>query len=392
MIRFLTLALALIAAGSAGAQDIRVVTYNTANDVSGHNNVDYLPRTGASDVLKAIGFESVTPNAPARPVDILALQESVYYSGTGINPTAQGYVNVLNGLYGTAANPSPYAAATLNGKTDGNLTGNGPQTLIYNTTTVQLIGQWALGTPSGSGVARQVMEYEFQPVGYSSASDFYLFNDHFKSGSTASDLSRRGVEGNLVASAANALPAGSSILYAGDYNPTSNANDPGYLAVTAAGSHGNQGVDPLSGNFTSLQVQTASPATTASFTGQSTTGMRYRDDLLLNSPAVADGTGALGLIDGSVVAFGNTGTHTNHQAITTGSASALANELTAGRYSPSQAATILSDLTKVSDHLPLVADYRINAVPEPSSILLLLAGATGGLGFFRRRTRRPRMS
>ena len=328
--------------------------------------------------------------SPARPVDILALQESVYYSGTGINPTAQSFVNVLNSLYGTAANPTPYAAASLNGKTDGNNIGNGPQTLIYNTTTVTLLNQAALGTPGSTTLARQVMEYQFQPVG--SSSSFYLFNDHFKSGTGTTNEQRRGAEGTIVANAASALPAGSSIIYAGDYNPTLNASDPGYVNVTSAANNANHGIDPLAGNFNSAIDLTTSPATTAAFANQSTTGMKYRDDLLLNSPAVESGnTGTLSLINGSYSAFGNTGTVAYGGAITTGNASLFANELTAGNYSTSQASAILTDLSQVSDHLPVIADYQLNnlnSVPEPTSMVLILAGAAGIFGYAHRKTAR----
>src|SRR5437870_2661159 len=80
---------------------LRIVTYNTANDVSGSTSIDFGPRAGMGDVLGAIGVEKVA--GIARPIDILALQESVYYSGTGINPTAQGFVTLLNSIYGTNA-------------------------------------------------------------------------------------------------------------------------------------------------------------------------------------------------------------------------------------------------------------------------------------------------
>ena len=56
----------------------------------------------------------------SRPIDILALQESVYHTGTTANPTAQGFANVLNAIYGA----NTYAVASLNGTTTG-ATGGG---------------------------------------------------------------------------------------------------------------------------------------------------------------------------------------------------------------------------------------------------------------------------
>lgn len=362
------------------AQTLRIVTYNTANDVSGNNTVDYLPRTGMSNVLQAIAALNVAGNA--RPIDILALQESVYYTGSGINPTAQGFVNLLNSVYGSGA----YAAATVNGTTDGNSIGNGPQTLVYRISTVQLIGQQALGTPSGSGIPRQVMLYQFQPVGYSASSSFYLFNNHYKSGTTSSDDNRRGIESALVASTANSLPANTPIIFAGDYNPTNNTTDQGYQGVIAGtGTHNNHGIDPLNPSNVAQNwstsalknMETESPSTSSAFTNQSTGGMHYRDDMLLHSPAVANGIG-IKYIANSYVSFGNTNTHTYLGDITTGSASAFAAELLG--YNSSQAATVLSDLSNVSDHLPVVADYFIVAVPEPASWAFIGVLAVASLG------------
>jgi hypothetical protein len=353
---------------------LRIVTYNTANDVTDNNSQ---PRAGMGDILKAIGAE-VDPAGVSRPVDVLALQESTYYTGTGINPTAQGFVNLLNSTYGAGT----YAAATVNGTTDGNLTGNGPQTLIYNTKTVDLTAQVALGTPSGTGIPRQVMEYTIQPIGYPASAAFTLFNDHMKSGTSSSDNTRRGIEGSLLASTANSLSANSNVSYTGDYNPTNNASDLGYRNVTTAGTNNNQGIDPLNGNFTSLNVLTETPATVSAFSGQSTGGMRFRDDLILDSPAVYNGTSGLQYISGSLHAFGNTGTVGFGGAISSGNVAAFAADLPSN-YSDNNGALamqVLTELTQVADHLPVVSDYQILApasVPAPASVVLLATGMSG---------------
>jgi hypothetical protein len=112
---------------------LRIVTYNTANDVNDSNTVDFGPRAGMSDVLQAIGALNVSGSTG--PIDILALQESVYHTGMTVNPTAQGFADLLNSIYPGNA----YTAATLNGKTDGNNVGNGPQTLVYRGSTLQLL-------------------------------------------------------------------------------------------------------------------------------------------------------------------------------------------------------------------------------------------------------------
>ena len=89
------------AAGPAFGQILRIVSWNTANDVgnSGTDShpVGTAPWTAApTGVLQAIG--SLNVSGFTRPVDILALQESVVNT-SGTSPTAQAYANILNSIY-----------------------------------------------------------------------------------------------------------------------------------------------------------------------------------------------------------------------------------------------------------------------------------------------------
>src|SRR5207302_1631577 len=87
--------------GPAYGQTLRVVSWNTANDVTNTGGDTHPPAIGgpADGVFRAIGALSVTGAAPARPIDVLALQESAINTGGGINPTAQAYANILNSIY-----------------------------------------------------------------------------------------------------------------------------------------------------------------------------------------------------------------------------------------------------------------------------------------------------
>ena len=197
----------LATAHISSAQTLRIVTYNIDADTNGAAGADAGP--GLATVLQAIGNESL--NGHAQPIDVLALQE-LYGTPT---TTLSYIVGQLNGIYGAGT----YAYDTATDPTDGNfLTGNGPSGLIYNTKTVQDLGGVAIGTASSSGVARAPMRYELQPVGSSSAADFYMYVSHAKSGTTSSDATRRNDEATEVRADAATLGPNAHIIYTGDWN------------------------------------------------------------------------------------------------------------------------------------------------------------------------------
>jgi len=94
------------------------------------------------------------------------------------------------------------------------------------------------------------------------------------------------------------------------------------------------------------------------FNGQVTGGMDDRFDFQLITDEVRDG-GGFDYIAGSYWAFGNTATHAINQAISTGSAATLAARIPG--YTTTQAQTVLTSLTQVTDHLPVLADYQLPA-------------------------------
>ena len=110
-------------------------------------------------------------------------------------------------------------------------------------------------------------------------------------------------------------------------------------------------------------------------------------DFQLVTAAWLDGRG-LDYIQDSDWAFGNTGTHNLNQAITTGSPSALQAYLPG--YTVTQSGTILTYLSQVADHLPVVADYQIpakmsaNLASVPSRVITgALVSSTLSVWFFR---------
>ena len=373
----LLLACSFPAATSAQTRILRIVTYNIEDDINGATTPLpglIAPSGGTVEqggVLEGIG-EEILGNDPAQPLDILALQETTS-NATTVSPI----VNGLNAFYSAPGMyaMSPYQATESGGDT---ADGNGPNALVYNTTTLQLLASIPVDPPGGtgklgssSGEYREAMRYEFAPAGLTPtpANEFYVYVSHYKSGTKSSDLTARNGEAQIIRNdAANNLPANARVIYAGDYNITtsSEASYQTILASTAPnGTPQGQGVDP--GNPTGVTginwgTSTTSPSILALET-ESATDLRYRDDLQLMTTNVYYGAaGGLALVPGTYHVFGNNGTTPYYGSLNSGSDTALNNDLAPG--SPLGAPALYSDLTTASDHLPVVADYTI-PVPAP---------------------------
>ncbi len=308
---------------------LRVVSYNTATGSTS------TPRTGLDTVLEAIGDEIV--NGFSKPIDVLALQEQESWSTTTFN-----IVSDLNAIYGAGT----YNYALLNGIT----AGAGRPGLIYNTNTVSLISRVAFGSVSGTEQARQTSRYQLRPVGYDSSADFYVYSNHYKSGTSTSDKNRRDHEATVLRADLDGLGQGTSAILAGDYNIQSSFEN-SYQTLLAAGN--GQAFDPIStpgtwNNNSSLRItHTQSPATSSAFPGQVLGGVDDRFDFQLVTGELLDNEG-LSYINNSYRAFGNNGSH-----------SCCGSPITSGNgASP----TVLNALTTASDHLPVVADYQVPAI------------------------------
>ena len=277
-------------------------------------------------------------------------------------------VNILNSLYGAGT----YARSTVVGtSTDGTT-----QAVIYNTHSVQLIGQTGIGFSSTSGPARQAMRFEFQPVGYDGNSDFYIYSSHYKAGTASSDQTRRNAEAQQIRADVNTLPANSRVLYTGDYNIQS-STETMYGTLTAAGN--GQAIDPLNNsgtwhnNASKTGVMTQAPlVNTPAGSNLTGGGMDDRFDFQQLTSPVMSGNG-MSYIGPSVP---NTsivpGQNSYHALGVNGSLGVSANindptntALPLSEYSPSGAqptrTDVLNALTTASDHLPVIADYQLPA-------------------------------
>jgi len=338
---------------------LRVVQYNVSE-----------ARAGVDTVLQAIGTES--RSGIARPIDILTVQEQMSLSGS-----TQDLVNLLNGIYGTAQNPTPYARGTLQGAT----TGGGRPAIIYNTQTVQLLNETTVGTAVANGQTRQTLRYLLRPVGYTSTADFYLYSSHYKASpddpsDPVPNTTRRNIEAQAIRANSDAL-GNAHVIYAGDLNLYTSA-EPAYQTLLAAGN--GQALDPVNtpgdwhDGFSFRSVHTQSPATSSVYGGQVAGGIDDRFDFQLLTGEMLDNEG-LSYISGTYRAFGNNGTHALNGKISTGSGATSA---------------VRSALASFSDHLPVIADYTYSSglapvsVPEPGSMALVMLAA-GRLLCVRRR-------
>jgi hypothetical protein len=341
---------ALISAAAAAAVlPIRIGTYNVAADISGVTAVN---DAEMSTVLQGIGNEAF--GSPARPLDILALEET-----TSNAITVQPIANDLNKLYPALNYKVPSFQATESG---GDLQdGNGPNAIIYNASTLTLLGAAGVGTPTGSsdGEYRQVARYEFAPVGNPSDT-FYVYVCHAKSGSTSADQVSRGKEATIIRNDEATLPnaASAQVMFVGDFNIGA-STEASIVNMEAAGS--GQAFDPLNmpGNY----------ALNSAFQGiltESSTDLRYRDDLQLITGNLKSGANGMQYIANSYSAFGNNGTTAVYGTVNSSSNTALAGL-------PNRAA-VLTALTQATDHLPVVADYNLtSAAPN-----VQWASSTGG--------------
>lgn len=366
-------ALAQIAA--AATQTLRVATYNIDADINGLTMANF----GTEEAIEGIGQQNY--QGIERPVDILALQET-----TSNAITVDPIVADLNVFYGGTP---MYAQSPVQGLSNGNFvaSGNGPNAIIYNTQTVQLVDSVGVGTPLGSanGEYRQVMRYQFQPVGGTAANTFYVYVTHMKSsfsGSLFTNESLRNGEAQIIRQNAATLGPGASILYVGDFNLSGSAavsngttSVSAYQTMTAAGI--GQAVDPLNLPQDNNITWANNPAY-ASIMTESVTSLNYRDDLQLMTQNVLDGTAASGLkyVPGSLHTFGNNGSIGLGGLVFDDANTALNDLDPLGPFDPG---ALLFDMFFGSDHYPVVADYTI-AVPEPVSWVML---GLGGMAVIR---------
>jgi hypothetical protein len=264
-------------------------------------------------VLQAIG--NATLAGHAQPIDVLALQELNSVPST----TLQFIVNQLNGIYGAGK----YAYDRTVDPTTGG-TGGGPNGLVYNTSTIQLLGgalaPKAIGIASGSGAPRAPTRYTLAPIGYNDDSaDFSIYVSHAKANSgsnQASNVARRDVEAHELRDDPATLGSHAHVIYSGDFNILT-SSEAAYQTMISSSvdSAVGQAVDVANPTNDWTQASTFKNLFTESATSDSA---RF-DFQFVTSPMT--NVSGIQLAPGSYTVFGNGG-NIYHQSVTNAANSA----------------------------------------------------------------------
>lgn len=413
----------VVGAGPAWPTTIRIVSYNLDCADQGSDNNITGSKHSVPTVIQAIGLHHLGSNA--QQVDVIGAEE--------LNSTTlANFVTQLNNIYGAgtyAFDPTP----------DPN-TGGGPDGLIYNTHTAQVIsaralptGQTVLLQSNGTytmahsagggvnGVTRGPLIYQLRPIGSGSSGDFYLYVSHARSTSDNSVGDARYAEAQEVRSDAKYnLPAGAHVIYCGDWNLFNGSGENAYKCLTGqTTSDGFNWSDSsaiwANANPTQAYDSTSktSPPTTTTWSnvagdsanylyGDETTALNSRIDIqLVNAPMLAayNSQGGMQLAPDTAdpfdtsnfpsskypyafETFGNNGTTPLNGSVTSTANHSLDDLL----GTIPNAATTYADLKLTgsgnrfagSDHYPTVADYTVVAASPPAAVLIAEGFETNG--------------
>ena len=324
----------LLACLPAAAQ-LRVVTYNIS------------ALEGNASALQGVfaGLHADDRIGPAQPIDIICFQEC-----------PQAAVTTLANLLAASAPVGvtyTRATYTTSSSEDG---ATGAQALFYRTGRFTEITSGHVDLSTGGG--RNSDRWLLQLSGYSStAARIYVYSSHLKASTGSANVAERLAGATTLRNNADTLPAGSNIIFLGDYNMYTNS-ETGYVKMTTGGVY--PAVDPWgtanwTGSANAIKHSQSPRLANDALVGG---GVDDRFDLTLFTGALNDGLG-LSYIPGTVRTLGNDGNHFDI-AINTGTNS----------YYPTNIArsnALANHLFGASDHMPVVLEFQ---VPAASSAVL----------------------
>lgn len=309
VIKLLLLLLAFLTVISFPQERVKVLTYNILN---------YPNFSSEKDSLFELIFDEAAP-------DIVAVQEIL--SQFGVN-------SFLNNVLG-----SKFKAATF---FDGPDTDNA---LYYKDSILTLLTADII-TNTPRYITRYVIQHKFtQDI-------FIVYIAHFKAGNTPADETTREQEAARLRIYTDQLSPGTNFIVVGDFN-LYRWSEPAYLRLLDQANPG-YFLDPVNrpGNWHDASqfsdLHTQSTRTLQLPDGGSTGGLDDRFDFILISQSLKS-PGGVDYVEGTYWAYGNDGQHFNQQIVNP-------------PYPISE--EIAFALHKVSDHLPVVAEFDFGVVND----------------------------
>ena len=311
------------------AAQLRVVTYNIS------------ALEGNASLLQAVFTACHADDlvGPAQPIDIICFQEcpqaAVGPLGTLLANSAPAGVTYTRATYTTSSSE------------DG---ATGAQALFYRTGRFTEITSGHVDLSTGG--SRNSDRWLLQLTGYTStAARLYVYSSHLKASTGSANESERLAGATTLRNNADTLPAGSNIIFLGDYNMYTNTES-GYVKMTTGGVH--PGIDPWgTANWTGASnaiKHTQSPRlTNTNLVGG---GVDDRFDLHFFTAALNDGAG-LAYIPGTVRTLGNDGNHFDI-AVNTGNNTYYPNNI-------ARSNALADALHDASDHFPVIMEYQVPA-------------------------------
>src|ERR1043166_9535658 len=189
--------------------------------------------------------------------------------------------------------------------------------------------------------------------------DVYLYVSHYKASSGTTNQNRRNVEAGQIRHDADFLGPNAHVIYSGDLNFTGGSSEPSYQTLSASGN--GKAYDPANSTYS-----WTNSSAWRSILSESATSLTARFDFQLVYGATLSQYGfqlAPDTVDSfpnpyAYTVFGNNGTTSFGGSTNNGNNTSL-NDL-------ANKSQVLSLLTTVSDHLPVMADYNIVINPAPA--------------------------
>ena len=354
------------AAAHASAQ-LRIVSYNMLDKPA--SLADTATIGYVNSVFGAIAASS--SNGIAKRPDIIFASEQTTSSPANL-------ATILNTLYGVTSYTSVIPNAPQSQGTSDLIA------FVYDSSAVTLSSA-PTALAIQSSYPRPTIRAGFRPVGYSdAAADVYVYGMHLKASTTATDIAERANQTLATRANSNALPTGSNIVYAGDFNVYT-SDEPGYRNLFAAGN--GQAADPINASYlangdpilwnssTYAAIHTQSTRLTTLPDRGATGGVDDRFDYQLISNGMLDGDGI------SYVGPSSPGSGSTHSYTAFGNNGSTYNRAINYTGNTAQPANVLNAIYNLSDHLPVVADYQLPAkmsiaTTVPPSAVIMGANVT----------------